>query len=736
MTPAYKKSKLPIEKRVADLLQRMTLAEKIGQVQQFSGDVPANHPKFLQQVREGRIGSLLNLTGSWAPNLVRVVNEFQRVAVEESRLGIPLLIGRDVIHGCRTVQPIPLAQAATFNPALVEAGASAAAAEATAYGNNWVFSPMVDMARDPRWGRIAEGAGEDPLLTACMGVAMVRGYQGDDLAAPGRVAACAKHFVAYGAAEGGRDYNTAWVPDVLLRNLYLAPFRACIDAGVASVMSGFHCLNGVPASGNDFMLRQVLQKEWEFDGMTVSDWGSIEEMIKHGYVADRRGAAAAGLQAGVDMEMVTTTYADFLPTLLRERKIASAILDDSVRRILRLKFRLGLFERSQTDEQRQSIIGNIELRAVAHRLAVESCVLLKNDGLLPLRKKIQKLAVIGPLADAPKEQMGTWSMDGRPEDTVTILAALRERLSARCEVSHVAGLPEARSVDCSAFAAAKKAATAADAVVLVLGEPAYLSGEAHSRANLDLPGAQQQLLDAVFAAGKPVALVVMAGRPLVLTNIHDHVNALLWAWHPGTMGGAAIVDLLFGDEAPSGKLPVSFPSSVGQLPVYYARLNTGKPPPENQMPVVPEGTALNPVGFTSTYVDASHKPLLAFGFGLSYTTFAYANLKLSTAKLRPNRTLTVSCSVTNTGRRTGDEVVQLYLRDEVSSIVRPIRELKGFQRVRLAPNETRRVVFHLTRADLGCLDAQGRELLEPGRFQVWVGGSSEAQLGGEFLLQG
>ena len=736
MKPAYQNSSLPVEKRVSDLLRRMTQAEKIGQLQQICGSEAEKKQQFLQQVREGRIGSLLNLTGSWVPDLVRVANEFQRVAVEETRLGIPLLIGRDVIHGCRTMQPIPLGQAATFDTALVEAGAAAAATEATAYGINWAFSPMVDIARDPRWGRIAEGAGEDPLLTARMGVAMVRGYQGDDLSAPGRLAACAKHFVAYGAAEGGRDYNTTWVPDVLLRNLYLMPFRACVDAGVATIMSGFHCLNGVPASGNCFTIRQVLQREWGFDGMTVSDWGSVDEMIKHGYVADRPGAAAAALQAGVDMEMGTTTYAESLADLIRERRVTPAMLDEAVRRILRLKFRLGLFERSQTAEARQAVIGSADIRAVARRLAVESCVLLKNDGVLPLRRTIRKLALIGPLADAPYEQMGMWTMDGLPGDTVTVLAALRERLAGRCEVRHVAGLPEARSVDPTGFGAARKAAAAADAVVLVLGEPAYLSGEAHSRASLDLPGAQLQLLEAVAAAGKPVVLVVMAGRPLVLTNLPDRVHALLWAWHPGTMGGAAIADLLFGDETPSGKLPVSLPACVGQLPVYYNRLNTGRPPVDNQSPVVPEGTPLNPIGYSSTYVDASHQPLFAFGFGLSYTTFGYANLKLSARKLHPDGTLKVACDLTNTGRRDGDEVVQLYLRDVVSSIVRPIRELKGFQRVRLAAGETRRVTFHLTRSDLCCLDAAGRELLEPGRFQVWVGGSSEATLMAEFELQG
>ena len=729
MLPAYKKPKISTEKRVADLLQRMTLAEKLGQMQQATGDTPPNR----ELTRRGLLGSLLNITGSQAPNLVQVANAYQRLAVEETRLGIPLLIGRDVIHGCRTLQPIPLAQAATFNPDLVEAGAAAAAAEATAYGINWAFAPMVDIARDPRWGRVAEGAGEDPLLTSRMGAAVVRGLQGPDLAAPDSLAACVKHFVAYGAAEGGRDYNSTWVPDVLLRNLYLPPFRACIEAGAATVMSAFNCLNGVPASGNCFTLQHVLRHEWGFEGIVVSDWNSIEEMITHGYVADRCGAAEAGVRAGVDMEMVSTTYAEFVPKLLQKKRLSLRMVDEAVRRILRLKFRLGLFEHPYTDPGRQQIIAGPGPRAIARQLATDACVLLKNDGVLPLRNRLKSLAVIGPLADAPREQMGMWSLDGRPEDTVTVLAALRKR---RCKLVHVPGLAEARSVTRAQFAAARKAARQADAVVLVLGEPAYLTGEAHSRANLDLPGAQQQLLEAVVAIGKPVVLVIMSGRPLVLTNVINQVNAVLWAWHPGTMGGDAIADLLFGNAAPSAKLPVSFPACVGQVPVHYARLNTGRPPPEKLEPLVPEGTPLNPGGFCSAYVDAAHKPLFPFGFGLNYTTFAYDKLHLSCAKLRRNRKLTIRCNLTNTGKRAGEEIVQLYLRDEVASLVRPVQELKDFQRVRLAAGETRSITFQLAAADLGFLGAAGQTVIEPGFFQVWVGGSSEAQLGARFELQG
>lgn len=729
MTFPYRNPALPIETRIADLLARLTLEEKIGQMQQANGDSPENR----RLVREGRLGSLLNITGSWAPDLFKIADLYQRIAMEESRLGIPVIVGRDVIHGCRTILPIPLAQAASFDTALVEEGAAMAAAEARAYGIQWAFAPMVDIARDPRWGRIAEGSGEDPLLTGRMGAAVVRGFQGDGLSPDGQhVAACVKHYVGYGAAEGGRDYNTTWIHDVLLRNVYLPPFRACVDAGALSMMSAFNCLNGVPASANAFTIRQILKQEWGFDGVVVSDWDSIRELISHGYAADRHGAAAAGVRAGVDMEMVSTTYCEWIAALLAEGLITHEQVDDAVRRILRIKFRLGLFEHPYTDAAQGQVILSASHRAIARKLAVESCVLLKNAGVLPLRGDLSALAVIGPLADQGAEQLGTWSMDGLAADTVTVVAALRERLRGRSVVNHVPGLPEARSMDTSGIAAAVAAAASADVAVLVLGEPAYLSGEAHSRANLDLPGAQQQLLDAVAATGKPVILIVMSGRPLVLTPVLDKVTALLWAWHPGTMGGPALVDLLFGEAAPSGHLPVSLPACLGQVPVYYGQLNTGRPPPETQQSVIPEGTPLNPVGFTSSYVDASHRPLFAFGFGLGYTTFAYANIALSTTRLHPGETLEVSCDVTNTGHLEGVDVAQLYLRDETASLVRPMRELKDFQRVTLAPQATRRVRFSLSVRDLAALDAAGHEVVEPGRFQVWIGDSATAQLGTTF----
>lgn len=711
-------------KRVDGLLKKMTLREKLGQMWQVHG--AAEEHRTL--ARQGAIGSILNLTGSHLPDAAKLANEFQRAAVEDSRLGIPLILGRDVIHGFRTVMPIPLGQAASFNPDVARDGAAVAAREARAHGINWTFAPMVDISRDPRWGRVAEGCGEDPLLVARMGAAMVKGFQGERLGGPESVAACAKHFVGYGAAEGGRDYNTTWIPEPLLRDVYLAPFRACVEAGAATFMSAFNALNSIPASGNAWTIRDILKEEWGFDGFVVSDWGSVPEMIKHGYCADSREAAKAGVLAGVDMEMVTRCYVENAERLLKNRQIRMAHIDDAVRRILRIKMRLGLFEHPYIDEGRAAAVTLCqEHLEVARRAAVESCVLLKNDGVLPLTRKVRKLAVIGPLADAAVDQLGCWVGDGQGGDTVTPLAALRQRSGV--DVRFAKGLPGPRSSDESLLVEARRMAAGADAVVLFLGEESIFSGEAHCRAFLNLPGAQQKLLEAVAATGKPLAVVVMAGRPLELGPVLDQAGAVLWAWHPGTMGGAAIADLLFGDEAPSGKLPISFPATVGQVPVYYNRMNTGRPPVAERPVGVPTGTALDPKDFTSTYLDADYRPLFPFGFGLGYTSFGYTGLSV-----KAGRRIEVSCKVKNTGRRAGTEVVQLYVRDVAASMTRPVRELKGFQRVSLKAGETRRVGFVLERKELAFHGANGKVRVEPGRFEVWVGGNSEAALGSEFIL--
>ncbi|MBM7843215.1 glycoside hydrolase family 3 N-terminal domain-containing protein [Herpetosiphon giganteus] len=709
------------EQQIEALLAQMTLAEKIGQMRQLHGT--GENQKTL--VREGNLGSVLNVIDAEA-------HEIQRIAVEESRLGIPLLIGRDVIHGFRTIFPIPLGQAASFNPDLVREAARVAAREASGAGINWTFAPMIDIARDPRWGRIAESCGEDAYLASLMGVAMVEGFQGDDLTAPEAIAACAKHYVGYGASENGRDYNTAWIPEVLLRDVYLAPFHAAAEAGAATFMSAFNDLNGVPTSGNEFTLRQILKGEWAYDGMVVSDWASIVEMIAHGYAADARDAALKGVQAGVDMEMASTSYAEYLAELVESSTLSLDLIDDAVRRVLRIKFRLGLFNQPYANAAAAESLLAAEHLDLARQIAKESCVLLSNKQTLPLSQNQTKVAIVGPLANHAAYQLGCWVFDGKPEDSQTPLQAIRALLGD-AQVVFAQGLAEARSTDHSLFDEAVAAAQAADVVLAFLGEDAGLSGEAHSRAFIDLPGAQLALIDALVATGKPVVAVVMAGRSLVLGELQDKVQAMLYAWHPGTMAGPAIADLLFGLDNPSGRLPISFPRTVGQVPVYYNRKNTGRPPSEDA-PSIPTGTPLDPSGFTSSYLDVDHRPLFAFGYGLSYTTFEYSNLRLSSPKIGFDETLSISATITNTGKYAGSEVVQLYIRDLVGSMTRPIKELKGFQRIALEPGQSQEVTFELRSADLSFHNNAMQKIVEPGEFHVWVAPSSIGGLQATFEL--
>jgi beta-glucosidase len=717
--------------RIRGLLAKMTLGEKIGQMRQVTG----GGDEHRDLVRRGLVGSVLNLAGPDTSDPARVTNEFQRAAVKESRLGVPLIIGRDVIHGFRTVMPIPLGQAASFDMPLVEEAASVAAREATACGINWTFAPMVDVARDPRWGRIAEGGGEDPLLASRLGAAMVRGFQGDDPSQPERLAACAKHYVGYGAAEGGRDYNTTWIPEGLLRDVYLPSFKACVDAGVLTLMSAFNDLNGIPASGNSFILRQVLKTEWGFDGFVVSDWDAVAEMIVHGLCADEGDAARAAVTAGVDMEMVSDCFAGALQQLVEDGTVGAALIDEAVSRILRVKLHLGLFEQPFADEGRLGVLLSAAHLDTAKRLAAESCVLLKNDGVLPLSSEMRSLAVIGPLADAPTDQLGCWSPDGRPEDTVTPLRALQEALRGRCEVQYAPGLDEPRSEEDKGFTAALRAAADCDAAVLFLGEDALLSGEAHCRAFLDLPGAQEQLVRAVAEAGKPVTAVIMTGRPLALGSVVEQVDALLIAWHPGTMGGPAIADLLLGAISPSGKLPVSFPLTVGQVPVYYGHKNTGRPAVVGRR-TKPIGTPLDPEGFISAYLDVDPTPLFHFGYGLSYASFEYSELRLSHSVLSVGEALTARVTLTNTGRVEAEEVVQLYTRDLVASLTRPVKELKEFARVRLAPGESRELSFTLETDQLAFHNSAMEYVAEPGQFRLMIGGNSKDVLTAEFTLTG
>ncbi|HJT88643.1 MAG TPA: glycoside hydrolase family 3 C-terminal domain-containing protein, partial [Bryobacteraceae bacterium] len=576
----------------------------------------------------------------------------------------------------------------------------------------------------------AESPGEDPYLASKMAAAMVRGFQGASLDNPMSLAACAKHFAGYGAAEAGRDYNSAWIPEILLRDVYLRPFHAAVEAGVATFMTAFNTLNGVPATENQFLLRRILRDEWKYDGMVVSDYNAVIELVPHGVAANTADAARQAVNAGVEMEMVSTSYYDHLKAEIESGAVDLKTIDAAVRDILRLKFRLGLFEDHAPPPAVSSVTP--ESRAVAERLATETAVLLKNDGVLPLPSSVGPVAVIGPLADSPVDQMGTWVMDGHSQDVVTPLAALR-RMLGNARVLYAPGLTSSRDTSHAGFAAALDAARRSGAVLLFLGEEEILSGEARSRAFLNLPGAQDELVQEVAQAGKPLVVVILAGRPLTFHATAARANAVLYAWHPGTMGGAAIANLLFGKAVPSGKLAVTFPRTVGQIPIYYAHLNTGRPALQSEMGI-PMGTPARPTGYTSKYIDVDVTPEYPFGFGLSYTKFEYSHLQVSSPTLPPRGRITVSAEVANRGGLEATEVVQLYVHDLVASVARPVRLLKGFQRVNLKPGESRTVTFSLSAADLAFFNAQSRLVSEPGKFEVWIAPDSTSGVSGEFTL--
>jgi beta-glucosidase len=721
-----------IDKRVEALLAKMTLSEKIGQMVQingFKGNIPDD---LKQKLREGKIGSMLN-------EIVPEANlEIQRIATEESRLGIPLIMARDVIHGYRTIFPIPLAQAATWDPNLARACARQAAIEASSAGFQWTFAPMMDIARDPRWGRIAESFGEDPYLSSRFAEAMVRGFQGDDLAAPDTIAACAKHYVGYGAAEGGRDYDTANIPESLLRDVYLPPFKAAVDAGVVTVMSAFNEINGIPATGNVHTLRDILKGQWQFDGFVVSDWKSTEEMLNHGYCEDMNDVAKKSIIAGVDMEMQSTAYSEHLEELVRKGIIPQKLIDDAIRRILLIKFKLGLFEKPPVYSAKLPSKPGEEALKLAKTAALKSIVLLKNENkILPLSKNIKSIAVIGPMADDPYEVLGTWNRDGKPKDTVTPLTAIRDMVGENTEVNYIAGLPYSRSKDTSEFEKAVELSQKSQVVLFFAGEEAILSGEAHSRAHLNLPGAQDELIAEIAKTGKPVILVVLAGRPLTIGDISEKAAAVLYAWHPGTMCGPAITDLIFGIESPSGKLPVTFPKTEGQIPVYYNHKNTGRPPEGKQLTMIddiPLRAYQSSLGDAARYLDIGYKPLYPFGYGLSYTQFEYTNLQISSDKIKVGDNIKVSIDVTNTGDMEAEEAVQLYTRDLAASLTRPVKELKGFDRIRLKPKETKTVTFDLSSNILGFHNNDGEYIIEPGKFNLWAGGSSDSGLMSQFEL--
>jgi len=697
-----------VEKRVNALLAQMTLAEKLGQLQQLAGEGDGNFaPEHLDLVRKGLLGSTLGVRNGGRPN------QIQRVAVEESRLKIPLLFGFDTIHGYRTIFPIPLAEAASWDPSLAERSSSIAAKEAYAAGLRWTFAPMVDIARDPRWGRITEGAGEDPFLGAAFARARVRGFQGEDYSQPGKLLACAKHWVAYGAAEGGRDYNTTEVSEQTLRSIYFPPFKAAVDAGVGTFMSAFNALNGVPTSANHFTLTKVLRDEWKFDGFVVSDYTAVKELIAHGYAANDKDAAWLALNAGVDMEMVSRLFNQHGPELLTEKKWSQATVDEAVRRILRIKFRLGLFERPYVDESlEKTAYLSVDSRAAAREIAGKSMVLLKNDrDTLPLAKTIRSVAVIGPLADDKRSPLGWWSGDGRDDDTVTPLAGIKNKVSNQTKVTYAKGC-DVLLDDTSGFAEATAAARDSDVAIVVVGEPKDFAGEAASRASLDLPGRQMDLVKEVARVGKPTIVVLVNGRPPAIGWIVDNVPSILEAWMGGTESGNAIADILFGDVNPGGKLPVTFPRLTGQVPIYYNHLNTGRPPVADSR-------------YNSKYIDASWTPQFPFGFGLSYTQFKISNVAISATQIRPDGTIRVTADVENVGKRVGDEVVQLYVRDVAASIARPVKELKGFQRVTLQPGQKRSVEFVLRPEHLGFYNHEMKFVVEPGEFRVMVGSNSQ-----------
>lgn len=708
------------EQKIDDLLARMTLQEKIGQLNQLTGSGLSDDMKT--QIKEGKVGSILNEVD------VKIVNELQRIAVEETRLGIPLIFARDVIHGYKTIFPIPLGQAASWNPQLAEDGARISAVEATACGIRWTFAPMIDITRDPRWGRIAESCGEDAYLTSVMGAAMIKGFQGDSLSDPSSMAACAKHFAGYGAAEAGKDYNTTWIPEHQLRDVFLPPFETAVGAGAASFMCSFNDINGVPSSGNVYLNQDILRKEWKFDGVLVSDWASIEQMIRHGVSNDLKDAARQAIAAGVDMDMMGFAYINHLEEMVKSGEISEKLIDASVRNILRMKFRLGLFDNPYTKVNFSMPFYSADALDKARQAAVESAVLLKNDlEVLPLSDKIKSVAVIGPLSDAPADQLGTWVFDGEPERSITPLKAIQDEYGSRMKIFAEKGLEYSREINPVGIAKAVAVAKNADAILLFVGEEAILSGEAHCRADINLPGTQTELLAALKKTGKPVVMVVMAGRPLTIQKEIGMADAVLYAFHGGTMAGPALADLIFGKAVPSGKLPVTFPRMVGQVPVYYGHKMTGRPAENivmiNDIPVAAGQTSL---GNTSYHLDAGDSPLFPFGFGLSYTQFNYSKLRISANEITPDKSITVECDITNTGRYDASEVAQLYIRDKVGSLSRPIRELKGFRKLQLKAGETKTVSFTLKSDQLAFWDAGLVKRTEPGEFQVWISKDSQS----------
>jgi beta-glucosidase len=725
--PAALAQKKSIDAQVAELLKRMTLEEKIGQMNQYNGDWAATGPITKDgdkqtQIREGKVGSMLNVTG------VDHTRTLQEVAMQ-SRLKIPLLFGQDVIHGYRTIFPVPLAEAASWDLKLIEQTARIAAIEASAVGVHWTFAPMVDIARDPRWGRVMEGAGEDTYLGSLIAAARVKGFQGKGLGNTDAVMACAKHFAAYGAAVAGRDYNSV---DMSLRQLwevYLPPFKAAVDAGAATFMNSFNDLNGIPATGNAYLQREVLKGKWKYKGFVVSDWGSVGEMINHGFVKDNKEAAQSAANAGSDMDMESRSYIQHLVNLVKEGKVKMAVIDDAVSRILRKKFEMGLFDdpyKFSNPQREKDQWNNLQHIAAAREMAKKSIVLLKNENnILPLKKDLKTVALIGPFAKAVSDNLGFWSYDW-PDDSTRIVSlwqGVQQKLGGTANMLYAKGC-EIRDTSRAGFAEAIAAANQAEMVILSVGEARDMSGEAKSRSRIGLPGVQEELIKAIAATGKPMIVLISAGRPLVFNWTANHAPAIVYTWWLGTQAGNAIADVLFGDYNPSGKLPMTFPRSEGQVPIYYNHYNTGRPAQND-----------SDLNYVSAYTDLPNSPQYAFGFGLSYTSFQYGAIALNKSRIGRSEKLTVKLTVTNTGKMDGEETVQLYIRDLFGSVVRPVKELKGFQKVWLKAGESREVSFTLTANDLRFYNDKLEYVVEPGDFKVFVGGSSDKLVEAGFSLE-
>ena len=718
-----------IDQKVEILLSKMTLEEKIGQMNQYNGfwDFTGPAPKGgdarkkYNDLKKGIVGSMLNVRG------VKDVLAVQKIAVEESRLGIPLIIGFDVIHGYKTISPIPLAEAASWDLEAIQKSAAMAALEASAAGINWTFAPMVDISRDARWGRVMEGAGEDPFLGSKIATARVKGFQGEDLSSNFTIAACAKHFAAYGFAEGGRDYNTVDIGTSTLYNMVFPPFIAAKNAGVKTFMNSFNELNGIPATGNAYLQRDILKEQWDYNGFVVSDWGSISEMIAHGHAKDGAHAAEIALNAGSDMDMESYLYVGHLKNLVNKGKVDLKLIDDAVKRILKVKYELGLFENpyKYCDLKREKeITGSKEINNAALDIAKKSIVLLKNQGnLLPLKKEGQNIAIIGALASDKTSPLGSWRIAANDDTAISVLEGMNKYDKNSIKYSKGADLTigktefvselKINTTDKSGFYDAIKIAKEADVVIMVLGEHGFQSGEGRSRVSLGLPGVQQELLEEIFKVNTNIVLVLNNGRPLAINWADENIPAILETWQLGTQSGNAIAEVLYGDYNPSGKLPMTFPRNIGQVPLYYNYKNTGRPNSPG-----PESV------FWSHYNDEKNTPLYAFGYGLSYTTFSYSEIKIANT-FNLDQKVIVSIDITNTGKRKGKEVVQLYIRDKYASITRPVKELKGFELLGLSPGEKKTVDFEITEKELGFYDNNGKWVLEKGEFDIYIGGSSQ-----------